>query len=58
VPRPDVALCHAFSREALPPARVRRLVHSDLKPQNVLLKSSTRDPRGWMCKVRGALQQH
>ncbi|GLI62817.1 hypothetical protein VaNZ11_005566 [Volvox africanus] len=29
----------------------RRLVHCDLKPGNVLLKTSTRDPRGWTCKL-------
>ncbi|PNH04340.1 Serine/threonine-protein kinase mos [Tetrabaena socialis] len=29
----------------------RRLVHCDLKPQNVLLKSTTRDARGWSCKL-------
>ncbi|GFR53067.1 hypothetical protein Agub_g15766, partial [Astrephomene gubernaculifera] len=29
----------------------RRLVHCDLKPGNVLLRTSTRDPRGWTCKL-------
>ncbi|GIL60965.1 hypothetical protein Vafri_15768 [Volvox africanus] len=29
----------------------RRLVHCDLKPGNVLLKTSTRDSRGWTCKL-------
>ncbi|PNW70197.1 hypothetical protein CHLRE_17g709900v5 [Chlamydomonas reinhardtii] len=29
----------------------RRLVHCDVKAANVLLKSSTRDPRGWTCKL-------
>ncbi|KAG2491831.1 hypothetical protein HYH03_009788 [Edaphochlamys debaryana] len=29
----------------------RRLVHCDVKAGNVLLKSSTRDPRGWTCKL-------
>ncbi|KAG2450689.1 hypothetical protein HYH02_004528 [Chlamydomonas schloesseri] len=29
----------------------RRLVHCDVKAANVLLKSSTRDPRGWNCKL-------
>ncbi|GIL86230.1 hypothetical protein Vretifemale_14615 [Volvox reticuliferus] len=29
----------------------RKLVHCDLKASNVLLKSSSRDPRGWTCKV-------
>ncbi len=30
----------------------RRLVHCDIKADNVLLRSSNRDPRGWTCKVR------
>ncbi|KAG2491832.1 hypothetical protein HYH03_009789 [Edaphochlamys debaryana] len=29
----------------------RRLVHCDVKAGNVLLKGSTRDPRGWTCKL-------
>ncbi|PNH09043.1 putative tyrosine-protein kinase [Tetrabaena socialis] len=29
----------------------RRLVHCDVKAANVLLKSSSRDPRGWTCKL-------
>lgn len=28
-----------------------RLVHGDLKPQNILLKSSRSDPRGYACKI-------
>ncbi|KXZ41317.1 hypothetical protein GPECTOR_558g578 [Gonium pectorale] len=29
----------------------RRLIHGDLKSANVLLKSSSCDPRGWTCKL-------
>ncbi|GIL66934.1 hypothetical protein Vafri_20446 [Volvox africanus] len=28
-----------------------RLVHCDIKPSNVLLRSSTADARGWVCKL-------
>lgn len=28
-----------------------RIIHGDLKPENVLLKSDVADPRGFVCKV-------
>ncbi|PNH06057.1 hypothetical protein TSOC_007623 [Tetrabaena socialis] len=37
---------------ALRHLHARRLAHCDLKPSNVLLKSSMRDPRGWTSKVQ------
>ncbi|KAG2493179.1 hypothetical protein HYH03_008600 [Edaphochlamys debaryana] len=36
---------------ALRHMHARRLVHCDVKPSNVLLKTNSRDPRGWTCKL-------
>lgn len=30
------------------------IVHGDLKPANVLLKSTAADPRGFICKCAGS----
>lgn len=32
-----------------------RITHRDLKPKNILLKSSSKDRRGYVCKVRDIL---
>ncbi len=36
---------------ALAQLHAEGIVHSDLKPRNVLLKGSTTDPRGFVAKV-------
>jgi Protein kinase domain len=34
------------------------IVHGDLKPANVLLKSTAADPRGFICKCASCLWSH
>ena len=48
-----LGILHTASQVALALRHLhsRRLVHCDVKAANVLLKSSTRDPRGWNCKL-------